>query len=99
MAPAALRATMIALLLFSDVVSLASAALMPAAAQASGHLLGAGTLKWALWLAPAMLAGIWWGQRSFKGVSPAQFRRHVLNLLVALAAVSVARSVVSLAMA
>ena len=99
MAPAALRATMIALLLFSDVVSLASAALMPAAAQASGHLLGAGTLKWALWLAPAMLAGIWWGQRSFKGVSPAQFRRQVLNLLVALAAVSVARSVVSLAMA
>jgi len=99
MAPAALRATMIALLLFSDVVSLASAALMPAAAHASGHLLGAGTLKWALWLAPAMLAGIWWGQRSFKGVSPAQFRRHVLNLLVALAAVSVARSVVSLAMA
>jgi uncharacterized membrane protein YfcA len=100
MAPAALRATMIALLLFSDVVSLASAALMPAAAHAaSGHLLGAGTLKWALWLAPAMLAGIWWGQRSFKGVSPAQFRRHVLNLLVALAAVSVVRSVVSLAMA
>ena len=99
MAPTALRATMIALLLFSDVVSLASAALMPAAAHASGHLLGAGTLKWALWLAPAMLAGIWWGQRSFKGVSPAQFRRHVLNLLVALAAVSVARSVVSLAMA
>jgi len=99
MAPAALRATMIALLLFSDVVSLASAALMPTAAHASGHLLGAGTLKWALWLAPAMLAGIWWGQRSFKGVSPAQFRRHVLNLLVALAAVSVARSVVSLAMA
>ena len=99
MAPAALRATMIALLLFSDVVSLASAALMPAAAQASGHLLGAGTLKWALWLAPAMLAGIWWGQRSFKGVSPVQFRRHVLNLLVALAAVSVVRSVVALAMA
>lgn len=99
MAPAALRATMIALLLFSDVVSLASAALMPAAAQASGHLLGAGTLKWALWLAPAMLAGIWWGQRSFKGVSPVQFRRHVLNLLVALAAVSLVRSVVALAMA
>lgn len=96
MAPAALRATMIALLLFSDVVSLASAALMPAGAHASGSLLGPDTLKWALWLAPAMLAGIWWGQRSFKGVSPAQFRRHVLNLLVVLAAVSVVRSVVSL---
>ena len=43
-----------------------------------------------------MLAGIWWGQRSFKGVSPEQFRRHVLNLLIALAAVSVVRSVVGL---
>jgi uncharacterized membrane protein YfcA len=97
MAPAALRATLIALLLFSDVVSLACAALMPAAAHASGSLVGPDTLKWALWLAPAMLAGIWYGQRSFKGVSPEQFRRHVLNLLIALAAVSVVRSVVSLA--
>ena len=96
MAPAALRATLIALLLFSDVVSLISAALMPSSAHASGNLLGPDTLKWALWLAPAMLAGIWWGQRSFKGVSPEQFRRHVLNLLIGLAAVSVVRSVVGL---
>ncbi len=95
MAPAALRATLIALLLFSDVVSLASAALMPAA-HASGRLLGADTFQWALWLAPAMLAGIWWGQRSFQGVSPEQFRRHVLNLLIVLAAVSVVRSAVGL---
>jgi len=42
-----------------------------------------------------MLAGIWWGQRSFKGVSPEQFRRLVLNLLIVLAAMSVTRSVVS----
>jgi len=96
MAPAALRATLIALLLFSDVVSLACAALMPSAAHASGTLLGPDTLKWALWLAPAMLAGIWYGQRSFKGVSPVQFRKHVLNLLIALATVSVVRSVIGL---
>ncbi|MFH0133544.1 sulfite exporter TauE/SafE family protein [Variovorax sp. VaC1] len=96
MAPAALRATLIALLLFSDVVSLACAALMPSAAHASGTLLGPDTLKWALWLAPAMLAGIWYGQRSFKGVSPLQFRKHVLNLLIALATVSVVRSVIGL---
>lgn len=67
MAPAALRATLIALLLFSDVVSLICAALMPSSTHASGNLLGPDTLKWALWLAPAMLAGIWYGQRSFKG--------------------------------
>ena len=96
MAPAALRATLIALLLFSDVVSLISAALMPSSAHASGSLLGPDTLKWALWLAPAMLAGIWWGQRSFKGVSPEQFRRLVLNLLIGLAAMSVVRSVAGL---
>ncbi|VWX62636.1 putative membrane transporter protein [Burkholderiales bacterium 8X] len=96
MPPAALRATLIALLLFSDLVCLASAALIPSASQASGSLLGAETLKWALWLAPAMLAGIWYGQRSFANVSPEQFRRHVLNLLIALAAVAVARSLFSL---
>ncbi len=92
MAPAALRATLIALLLFSsDVVSLIRAALMPSSTHASGNLLGPDTLKWALWLAPAMLAGIWYGQRSFEGVSPEQFRRHVLNPLIALALVSVVR--------
>jgi uncharacterized membrane protein YfcA len=96
MAPAALRATLIALLLFSDVVSLICAALMPSSTHASGNLLGPDTLKWALWLAPAMLAGIWYGQRSFKGVSPEQFRRHVLNLLIVLALVSVVRSVIGL---
>ncbi len=97
MAPAALRATLIALLLFSDVVALAGAALIPSSASVSGHLFGADTLKWALWLAPAMLAGIWVGQRSFSGVSPEQFRRHVLNLLIVLAALSLLRSVFSLA--
>ena len=96
MPPAALRATMIALLLFSDVVALAAAALMPSATSASGQLFGADTLKWALWLAPAMLVGIAAGQRSFSGVSPEQFRRHVLNLLTVLAALSVVRSVFSL---
>ena len=43
-----------------------------------------------------MLAGIWVGQRSFAGVSPAQFRRHVLNLLMLIAAISVLRALVDL---
>lgn len=96
MPPATLRATMIALLLFSDVVALASAALMPDAAHAGGSLLGSNTWRWAMWLAPVMLAGIWVGQRSFAGVSPEQFRRHVLNLLIGLAAVSMLRSLYGL---
>ncbi len=43
-----------------------------------------------------MLAGIWFGQRSFVGVSPAQFRRHVLNLLILIASISVLRALVAL---
>lgn len=96
MAPSALRATMIALLLFSDVVALAGAALIPTSVSTSGHLFGADTLRWALWLAPAMLVGIRVGQRSFSDISPDQFRRHVLNLLIVLAVLSLSRSVFSL---
>ncbi len=97
MPSAALRATMVALLLFTDVVSLACAALIPSATQASGRLVGPATLAWALWLAPAMLAGIWCGHRFFAGVSPEQFRRHVLNLLIALTAIAVLRALAALA--
>ncbi|MEO6625348.1 MAG: sulfite exporter TauE/SafE family protein [Burkholderiaceae bacterium] len=87
MTPAALRATLIALLLFSDLVSLACAALMPSASVASTGLLGMDTLKWAAWLTPGMLAGIWFGQSHFIHVSPELFCRYVLNLLILLAAV------------
>jgi len=95
-APAALRATLIALFLFTDLYALACSALVPAGSATAAPLLGADTLRWALWLAPAMLAGIWVGQRSFAGVSPAQFRRHVLNLLMLIAGISVLRALVEL---
>jgi len=95
-APAALRATLIALFLFTDLYALACSALLSFASSAPVELLGADTLRWALWLTPAMLAGIWVGQRSFVGVSPARFRRHVLNLLMFIAAISVARAVIEL---
>ena len=90
LAPAAMRATMILLFLFTDLYALAWAALLPGGA---GHdLLGAGTLQLALWLAPAMLAGIAVGQRAFVGMSPDAFRRHVLNLLMLIAGLSVLRA-------
>ena len=90
--PAAMRATMIALFLFTDLYALACSAVVSFATTAPTELLGGSTLRWALWLAPAMLAGIWVGQRSFVGVSPAQFRRHVLNLLMLIASISVLRA-------
>jgi len=88
--PAAMRATMILMFLFTDLYALAWAALLP---SAGGHeLLDTGTLQLALWLTPAMLAGIWFGQRAFIGVPPELFRRRVLNLLVLIAALSVLRA-------
>ena len=90
------RATLIALFLFTDLYALAWSALVSIGTEAPTPLLGSDTLRWALWLAPAMLAGIWVGQRSFAGVSPAQFRRHVLNLLMLIATISVLRALVDL---
>ncbi len=96
MAPATMRATMIVMFLFTDLYALACAGVLSAGGAADAALLGADTLRWALWLTPAMLAGIWFGQRSFVGVSPAQFRRHVLNLLILIASISVLRALVAL---
>lgn len=97
MAPVTMRATMIILFLFTDLYALAWAGIVSVGIETGNALLGADTLRWALWLAPAMLAGIWVGQRSFAGVSPTQFRRHVLNLLILIALVSVVRALLALA--
>ena len=43
-----------------------------------------------------MLAGIAVGQRSFRGVSQEKFRSYVLNLLIVLAALSLARALYTL---
>jgi uncharacterized membrane protein YfcA len=91
-APAVMRATLIALFLFTDLYALACSALVSVGTEPATALLGPDTLRWAIWLAPAMLAGIWVGHRSFAGVSPARFRRHVLNLLMLVALVSVLRA-------
>ena len=96
MAPAAMRATMIMLFLFTDLYALAWAGIVSLGRESGTPLLGGDTLRWALWLAPAMLAGIWLGQRTFAGVSPEQFRRHVLNLLILITVVSMARALLAL---
>ena len=96
-APAVMRATLIALFLFTDLYALLCSALVSSATEAPAALLDADTLRWAAWLAPAMLVGIWIGQRSFAGVSPQTFRRQVLNLLMTVAAISVARALVEIA--
>lgn len=89
MAPAAMRATLIVLFLFTDLYALASAALL---GSGEASLLGPRTFEYALWWTPAMLAGIWAGHRGFKQVSEARFRVLVLNLLIAIAALGVLRA-------
>ena len=88
--PAALRATMILLFLFTDLYALLWAGILP---TGSGEaLLGGDALRLALWLAPAMLAGIVLGQRRFAGIEPQTFRRRVLDLLMLIAALGVLRA-------
>ncbi len=88
--PAAMRATMILMFLFTDLYALAWAGVLPG--EGGRDLLGAGTVQLALWLAPAMLAGIGLGQRAFAGVSAERFRRRVLDLLLLIAGLSVLRA-------
>lgn len=92
LAPAVMRATMIALFLFTDLYALAWSAVMPAAAAEASGLLSAATLWHAAGWAPAMLLGIAVGRRFFAGVDPARFRRRVLELLIGIAALSVLRA-------
>lgn len=90
-APAVMRATMIVLFLFTDLYALAVAAVWPAGSHGGAALLGTATLRWAVFLAPAMLAGIWLGHRRFEGISPERFRRIVLDLLILIAVLAVLR--------
>ena len=91
LAPAAMRATMILMFLFTDLYALAWAACAAWATVLRICWAGA-RCSWRCGLAPAMLAGIWFGQRAFVGVSSEAFRRHVLNLLMLIAALSVLRA-------
>lgn len=90
MKAATLRATMIAYLLVAGCYALICAAVVSGASGVS--LLGRETLNWMLLLGPAMFAGIWIGRRSFGGADPAAYRRFVLNLLIVISALTVARA-------
>lgn len=91
--PVALRATMVLMLLCSDLLALGVAALLPTAAHASPLVGSANFWRWALWLAPAMLVGIWLGGKAFARASPQQFRQRLLDLLGVLALLALGRAV------
>lgn len=98
MPAAAMRATMVILLLLVDLYALAWAGIVSVGVDGGAPLLSTDTLRTALWMTPAMLVGIWLGSRAFAVMSAQQFRRHVLNLLVLIASVSVLRALYVLLM-
>ncbi len=87
---AALRATMVSFLLYAGAYALLCAGLVPNG-NGSG-LLNFDTLRWALLLAPTMLAGIWIGKHSFSKADPTGYRHHVLTLLIVISALGVLRA-------
>jgi uncharacterized membrane protein YfcA len=100
--PRALRATMIAFLLFTPLDALAWAALWSfgglgrLGVTAATPLLNEGTLAWMALLAPGMVLGLVIGHRAHGKADPARQRRFVLNLLVAMALLAVVRAVAGL---
>ena len=87
MPAAAMRATMVVLLLLVDLYALAWAGIVSVGVDGGSPLLSTDTLRTALWMTPAMLLGIWLGIRAFAVMSAEQFLRQVLNLLVLIASV------------
>ncbi len=81
---AAGRASIIAFFLLTDVTGLAW--------QGSAGLLHLATLWRALLFLPALIGGVWLGNRGFKNANPQEFRRWVLRLLMLVAVLTGARA-------
>lgn len=88
----AMRATLIALFLFTDLYALASAALLSQWTVTSNQLISQDNLRWALWMSVPMLSGIWIGQRLMVGIDPEKFRLRVLDVLLLVCALVVLRT-------
>ena len=81
---AAGRASIIAFFLLTDLTGLAW--------QGSEGLLHLATLWRALLFLPALIGGVWLGNRGFKNANPQEFRRWVLRLLMLVAVLAGARA-------
>lgn len=85
---AAGRASMIAFFLFTDLTGMAW--------QAWNHLLDMASLWRALVFLPALIVGVWVGNRGFNKADPVSFRRWVLRLLMLLSVLTGARALVQI---
>lgn len=97
--PTALRGTMITFLVFCGSYALLCAALISTGAMPASRLLGRETLLWGLILGTGMLAGIRIGRHLFEGSDPARFHGFVLNLLILISGLGVARAAFDLSLA
>lgn len=86
---AAGRASLIAYFMATDMIGLAS--------LARENLIGWDNLKLAAIFLPALLIGVWVGQRSFKSVNEATFRKVVLAMLAAMACIILIQGVRAMA--
>lgn len=87
----ALRGTMIIFLVFGSAYTLLWAGIFSLVGTGV-DVLSSATLSWVLVLAPGMLLGIQLGRKAFTRADPTGFRLWVLNLLILISALSVARA-------
>lgn len=92
----AMRGTLIAYLTFASGYTLLWASVFSQGSEASINVFSADTLRWILVLAPGMLLGMRLGRKAFARSNPAGFRLLVLNLLIVISALSVARALFDL---
>lgn len=86
-----LRGTLIVFLAFASIYTLLWAWLFSMMGSTGVDVFSRETLHWVLVLAPGMLLGIHLGQRAFARSNQQGFRVLVLNLLIVISALSVAR--------
>lgn len=93
---AAMRGTLVTFLVFASGYTLLWAALFSQGADSSVNVLSVQTVQWILVLAPGMLLGMHLGRKAFARSNPAAFRLLVLNLLIVISSLSVARAIFDL---
>lgn len=92
----AMRGTLIAYVTFASGYTLLWASVFSQGSNAGINVFSAETLRWILVLAPGMLLGMRLGRKAFARSNPAGFRLLVLNLLIVISALSVARALFDL---
>lgn len=92
----AMRGTLISFLVFASGYTLLWASVFSQSAGSGVNVFSVETLGWILVLGPGMLLGMRLGRKAFARSKPEGFRLLVLNLLIVISALSVARAVFDL---